>query len=240
MLLCFTIPALTRGQTVTIANSPHNLNNIPGVTLPQSQICLPCHTPHNAAYNGGDFLWNHNVDMSKSYTLYTQVHSTRFGSTSSANPILDSTSRLCLSCHDGAIAVDAYGGGSGTTNMGTIADSNGVVGGGAIAASSGGGTDNDLSNDHPVGVGYPGLTATTTAGVTTLTFSASQGGGYNDPTVSTFSAGGVGGAAVSLQALPDGRYGVGCGTCHTPHTYTYKFVRMSNAGSALCLKCHNK
>jgi predicted CXXCH cytochrome family protein len=237
MFLCLAVPALSWAQTtVTIANSPHNLNNIPGITLPQSQICLPCHTPHNAPFNGGDLLWNHNVNMNNSYTLYTQVHSTRFGSTSSANPVLDSQSRLCLSCHDGAIAVDAYGGAAGTTVMSAIADSNGVVGGGQL----GGTTGLDLSNDHPVGVGYPGLTATTTNGVTTLTFNASVGGGYNDPTQAAFTAGGVGGAAVSLTALPSGLYGVGCGTCHTPHTYTYKFVRMNNTGSALCLRCHNK
>jgi predicted CXXCH cytochrome family protein len=214
--------------TVTIANSPHNLNNV-GVALPQQQICLPCHTPHNSTYQGqggstgSTFIWNHTVQAGKSYTLY------------SGSPGLDNTSLLCLSCHDGAIAVDSYTSGAGpgaaTTFMGKIADSFGTIGGGAIAGASG----SDLTYQHPVGVTYPG---STNAGGK-LGFSGSTS--FNDPTQSAFKAGGVGGSsAVSLTTLPDGTFGVGCGTCHTPHTYTYKFVRMDNTGSALCLRCHIK
>jgi predicted CXXCH cytochrome family protein len=222
--------------TVTIANSPHNLNNV-GVALPQQQICLPCHTPHNSQFNGGDYIWNHTVDLSKSYTLYTAVHSTRFSGSSPA-PVLDTQSRLCLSCHDGAIAVDSYGAGgapsANSTFMGTIADSFGTVGGGAVGGAAG----NDLSSQHPIGQVYPG--SSPAAGTGALTWNSAKGSGYNDPTQSSFTAGGVGGSAVSLAVLPNGQYGVGCGTCHTPHTYTYKFVRMDNTGSALCLRCHNK
>jgi len=65
--------------------------------------------------------------------------------------------------------------------------------------------------------------------------------GWNDPTQSTFTAGGVDGLpAVNLVPLPNGLVGVGCGTCHEPHDFTQLFVRMNNSSSALCLKCHNK
>lgn len=93
------------------------------------EICIVCHTPHNA--NGdvtGAPLWNHELTTA-SYTLYS-------------SPTMDvateqprTMSKLCLSCHDGTVAVDSFGGATGTT---------------MIAGSANLGTD--LSNDHPVSV----------------------------------------------------------------------------------------
>jgi predicted CXXCH cytochrome family protein len=57
---------------------------------------------------------------------------------------------------------------------------------------------------------------------------------FNNP--NNFPAGGP-----SLQLLGDGAsYGVGCGSCHTPHDYTNKFLVESNSGSQICLTCHIK
>jgi predicted CXXCH cytochrome family protein len=171
--------------------------------------------------------------------MYTTVHATQNsgpGGTSS-NPELDTTSHLCLSCHDGSIAIDAYGGKTtGSVYMGTIASF------AAIAGS----TDTDLSADHPLGVGYPGLTTTATvnngvvaAGGTGASWTSVPG--WNDPTQPAFTTGGINGLpAINLVPLPNGLVGVGCGTCHEPHDNTYGFVRMNNNGSALCLKCHAK
>lgn len=237
--LCFAVQTMAQ----SISKSPHDLNTIPdaatGVNISPNghattgEICLPCHTPHSVKLNGGALLWNHTVNLSQSYTMYTAVHVTQNSGPggSSANPMLDTTSRLCLSCHDGAIALDSYGGKTnGTVFMGTVASW------AAIAGS----TDNDLSADHPLGVGYPGLTATISGGYVTSE-SWTPVLGWNDPTQSTFTAGGVDGLpAVNLVPLPNGLVGVGCGTCHEPHDNTAGFVRMNNSGSVLCLKCHNK
>lgn len=232
--------AQARAQLSSIVNSVHNLNNAPASLTVNGygngeagQVCLPCHTPHRAPYNSGGLLWNHDVNMAQSYTMYTTVHATQNSGPggSSSNPELDTTSRLCLSCHDGAIAIDSYGGKTtGTVFMGTIASF------AAIAGPS----DNDLSADHPLGVGYPGLTATVSGGnVTSMSWTAVAG--WNDPTQTAFTTGGINGLpAVNLVALPNGLVGVGCGTCHEPHDNTYGFVRMSNNGSALCLRCHAK
>jgi predicted CXXCH cytochrome family protein len=207
-----------------------------------NEICRPCHTPHNAPYNNGALLWNHDVNLTQAYTMYTAVHPTQNSGPggSSANPQLDTTSRLCLSCHDGAIAVDSYGGATnGTVFMGTIPSKYSAPGADEVGG-AGPVSNNDLSTDHPVGVGYPGLTATVVNGVITSS-SWSAVAGYNDPTKSTFTANGVDGlAAVNLVPLPNGLVGVGCGTCHEPHDFTQLFVRMNNSSSALCLKCHNK
>ena len=96
-----------------------------------TQICIFCHTPHNAnAYVPGSPLWNHNVTWS-TFTTY-------------ASPTLNAvpgqptgTSKLCLSCHDGTVGIDAY-----TNNAGL----NFITGTALLGT--------DLSNDHPVSFLY--------------------------------------------------------------------------------------
>jgi predicted CXXCH cytochrome family protein len=70
-------------------------------------ICIVCHTPHNADMTvSPNPLWNHEV-TSSTFTVY-------------ASATLDytpeqprGTSLLCLSCHDGVVAVNSYGGATG-------------------------------------------------------------------------------------------------------------------------------
>jgi len=231
--LCFAVPAMAQN----ISTSPHNLNlsTSANVALPQGQICLPCHTPHGAGQfpasgevgtTSGTFLWNHNTNPGKTYAMY--------GGASSAT--LDSVSRLCLSCHDGAIAVDAYGGASGTVTVATLTDSNGVVGGTLIAGNGG----TDISNSHPVGVAYPGITGTSTVNGKTVYLGSGTNGAYSSTSFNNpnnFASGGVRLSNLADNVTP----GVGCGTCHNPHNNTNgDFLRVNNTGSALCLTCHNR
>ncbi len=114
--------------SVSVVNSPHNLNNSPGVSIPGNQVCLPCHTPHNALLSGEEnVLWNHAV-TGETFVMY---------SSSAGQP--EGHSKLCLSCHDGVTAIDNYGGNGGT----------GIV----ITGDAALGTQ--LDNDHPIGVEYP-------------------------------------------------------------------------------------
>jgi predicted CXXCH cytochrome family protein len=123
------------GQQDKITNTPHNLNN-GSVQLPQGQVCLPCHVPHNAyPYNYNDplqkrVLWNH-AETTQQFTMYTTL--TGHTGTGPEGP-----SKMCLSCHDGVTAVDSYGGTTGSTVM----QGSKVLG-------------TDLSNDHPIGIEYP-------------------------------------------------------------------------------------
>ncbi len=117
--------------SVSVVNSPHNLNNYPGVTIPGNQVCLPCHTPHNAIMPGEEgVLWNHEL-TGETFTMYFSTAGQPEGS-----------SKMCLSCHDGVTAIDSYGGASGS-----------VVLTGPAALGT------DLSNDHPIGIEYPNLPA---------------------------------------------------------------------------------
>ncbi len=114
--------------SVNVTNTPHNLNNYPGVTLPGNQVCLPCHTPHNALLNNSQVLWNHAL-TGETFAMYTS---------GTGQP--DVPSKLCLSCHDGVTAIDSYGGAAGTAAL--------VLSGGAALGA-------DLTDDHPIGIAYP-------------------------------------------------------------------------------------
>jgi predicted CXXCH cytochrome family protein len=119
--------------SVSVINTPHNLNNYPGVSIPGNQVCLPCHTPHNALTVDGEnyVLWNH-AETNQTFTMYTNIR----GETVPGQP--QGPSKLCLSCHDGVTAIDSYGGLTGSTVM---------TGDAALGT--------DLSNDHPIGMQYP-------------------------------------------------------------------------------------
>lgn len=212
------IPSVGTPKGSGISVSPHNMNAF-GVQVENQEVCRPCHTPHNSQAKTLGLLWNHQVNTGATYTLYK---------TSSSYVGLDSSSKLCLSCHDGAIAVDNYGGKTTGTHF--------VTGSKAV------GLNGDLSDDHPVGVKYPG---TFSADGKTWTPSVSNGvpsTSFNDPTAAVFSADGPnGGSGLRLATLPDGSKGIGCGTCHNPHVNSNgDFLRTSMQYSFLCLKCHNK
>ena len=96
------------------------------------EICVVCHTPHNAdATVTGAPLWDHEVTATAAFTLYT-------------SSTLDATlgqpggvSLLCLSCHDGTVAIDSFGGATGT---------NFVTGDANLGT--------DLREDHPISFVY--------------------------------------------------------------------------------------
>ena len=129
----------TQAFAGTIVGSPHDFS---ADGWSGGRICIACHTPHN-----GDLtvaaapLWNHEVDNTVVYTLYT---SARLDATDLGQP--DGISKLCLSCHDGTVAVDSFGGAVGTTFIDAINTSANV------------GTN--LRNDHPVSFTYDTALAT--------------------------------------------------------------------------------
>ena len=73
----------------------------------EQQICIFCHTPHRSTSVAQ--LWNHTTD-SQTYTKYQS-------STSTVNYVASfprNASRVCLSCHDGTIALGSvYNAGGG-------------------------------------------------------------------------------------------------------------------------------
>jgi len=62
--------------------------------------CLYCHVPHSGVQNPNPALWSQSLST-QTYTTYssTTLHNT------SQQPMLGADSSLCLSCHDGTVAV---------------------------------------------------------------------------------------------------------------------------------------
>ena len=175
------------------------------------QVCVFCHTTHNASQTYGA-LWNHEVNDLQSYIPYS-------------SPTLDmpqssprNGSLICLSCHDGTIAVNSLNnlpGPEGAGNYGTPAGP-GLDGSGRLTSSSSSYVSTDLSDDHPVGLTY-------------------DTGFDNDFVPLTGNP----------NLYPDkllylGNY-VECTSCHNPHDNTWgDFLVESNQNSDLCGRCHVK
>jgi len=116
------------------------------------QICLPCHTPHNALGTLAP-LWNHATTAS-TFTVYSST-------TLNAVPGQPTgTSKACLSCHDGTVGLEAFGGVA--TNVNHPGASK-VLG-------------TDLSNDHPVSFTYDAALVTADGGLKNLTDSTGVAG----------------------------------------------------------------
>jgi predicted CXXCH cytochrome family protein len=123
----------------SIIFSKHNLSaSGPGAIrgAAEEQICIFCHTPHNASPIQP--AWNRYEPVS-AYTVYTS-------SSMQASPGQPTgSSKLCLSCHDGTIAV-----GSVLSREQPIAMAGGITTLPPGASNLG----TDLSDDHPVSFRY--------------------------------------------------------------------------------------
>ena len=200
----------------TIVNSPHDFS---GQGWSGGEICIVCHTPHNANTTVTDApLWNHAVTTTN-FTMYT---SPTLDATQAGQP--DGVSMLCLSCHDGTVAVDSFGGNTGT---------NFVTGNAAVGAGG------NLDDDHPISILYNAALATTDPGLfnpetTNVTIGDTAGPNPRQRT----------GTITNVMLFANT---VQCSSCHDVHnTYTVAgsngdpLLKVSRAGSALCLTCHNK
>ena len=129
---------LARMSGAAILNSKHDMSKVTGVTMPGGQTCVACHTPHNADITTTEApLWNHTNSSVTDYTMYS---SPTFQGTITAQPA--GVSKLCMACHDGTVAVDAFGGMThGNVKIGAIGTGSGNLG-------------TNLKRSHPVSSGY--------------------------------------------------------------------------------------
>jgi predicted CXXCH cytochrome family protein len=103
-IICILIPLLTFAG---VSTTKHNLSITgpgPAQALNETGICKFCHTPHNASPETP--LWNHEITQVTDYIHYWSPTLLSYSSPEDAPPI-DGFSRLCLSCHDGTVALGA-------------------------------------------------------------------------------------------------------------------------------------
>jgi len=196
-----------------ISGSKHDFSSDPNTG---NQICVPCHAPHNVATPVIPPLWNHEVTTA-TYIVYDSPTLDADGGTL-GQP--SGSTLLCLSCHDGTVAIDSFGGATGTSfitglsNLGT-----------------------DLSNDHPISFTYDTTLANTDGGL----FDPGPGG--PDVTIGsgTFTRTG------KIQDVMLQNDQLQCASCHDVHNDFVAsgiggqpLLLISKISSEICLTCHNK
>lgn len=197
------------------------------------EICVVCHAPHNAyeiGEGGGSGtrgpLWNRSLSAVNNYSVYSSAN--RVGSfletstTGSQTADPSGVSKLCLSCHDGTIALDSFGRtDTGAVEPGNAGNTIAILRPNANIGEGGapGPNDGDLSDDHPVAFTFP----------------------TTDTEIFTFSGGFVDGPNPGILPLFGAGDQMECATCHDVHgTGNDNLLRVDNAGSGLCLSCHDK
>jgi hypothetical protein len=183
--------------TVTYRATNDPVNNPRG-----QQICIFCHTPHNANVVGQAPLWNRAFSDVQNFQRYTSstlrirhIASAKYDTGAQPN----GSSKLCLSCHDGTSHLGAVYSGSPIAMVG-----NDVISG---LASFNPSTNKMLSGHHPVSfVFMTGFNSTTQIGSMIPGLPAS----YRFLPAS--SAG-----KVKLYGNRDGNGWMQCTTCHDPH-----------------------
>jgi predicted CXXCH cytochrome family protein len=110
----------------------------------EDQVCKFCHAPHNNITGLSSApLWNHSVSTVSTYGTYASDTFNGVTTIADVAAATDNNSWLCMSCHDGTVAIGALAGGQSVAMNATDLD-----GDGTIAGTRDMGTD--LTNDHPV------------------------------------------------------------------------------------------
>jgi Doubled CXXCH motif (Paired_CXXCH_1) len=234
-------------KVADVSNTKHNLSVTgPGsvTASSESQICVFCHTPHGAENLPAAPLWNRKLSGA-TYTPYTSSSIEANASELAAGP--GGSSKLCLSCHDGTLALGNVNVLGGKPNQSIALGGTGPGGTMATGAGSGTGfTRNlgvDLTNDHPISFTYDAALA-------------ARDGELRVPDGSTVGTRVPG----SKPKLPLEAGQMQCATCHDPHLRetdaakgAAKFLRVnrfqeqaptgasfSESADIICLACHDK
>lgn len=207
-----------------------------------NRICIFCHAPHNTyrlspanlgapggtgpqAPDAYDYLplWNHELTGNFVYSMYWNGPGAPTSGAKASQAIqngmqMGSVSLLCMSCHDGSVAVNSYG----NTDQ-PITSQSGT--GATISTAYSVGRDNNMQNHHPIGFNYDDVQAVDTeiASADTRSFTATD-------------------------TVRDHLYGAGntqleCASCHSVHNTGNSgesLLWRSDVNSELCLTCHMK
>ena len=276
-VLLLTSGGVLAARISDVRGTKHNLSAAPdgssylGGTVPdrtvkaktETEICVFCHTPHGATAELTP-LWNRRLS-SATYIPYTS-------SALDAN-ILQGTldqpggsSKLCLSCHDGTLAVgnvNVLNGASSAVPGTQTIEMLGTDLSGVISPGSGeqtGYTRNigvDLTNDHPISVSYTSALAARDGELRMVDAQQKYPAGLGSIIgVRTI---GLKPKAPLEQTGAGGTGQIQCGACHDPHLRetditegNQKFLRLNRfqsaqpsllfnvAGDINCIACHDK
>ena len=138
-LVIISLGVLSAFADESVVNSKHDLSTFgpgPVRAVEESQVCIFCHTPHNASPAAP--LWNRHNPVTH-YRIYRSTTTdARIGQPGPS-------SKMCLSCHDGSIAL-------GLTLDRPLTDPIRMTH--PFLPSGPSNLTNDLSDDHPIGFRY--------------------------------------------------------------------------------------
>ena len=155
ILICIAIPGASALES--IIGSKHDLSaSGPGPlkAATESEICLFCHTPHHANQVP---LWNHTLSTATYVPYSSSTAKATIGQPTGA-------SKLCLSCHDGTVALGMV---SNRKTPIAMQGSSSTIPPGSTSLGT------DLSDDHPISFPYNSALA------------SAHNGQLKDPTVLT-------------------------------------------------------
>ncbi len=217
LLIIATVIFATAGLATaqTVVGTDHDLSATgPGAQTNVARVCVFCHTPHQATAAGGqDPLWNHELSAHAAYgvyasnTLNADMTGAEIGGAVAGTAAV---SNLCMSCHDGTVAVHTLYNDPNEVASVTIAAGGNVNAAGMMTGTPNVGTD--LTNDHPVNFTYD------------VNLAVSDGGLVNPPPAALLNGG-----TVQCSSCHDPH----------DNTFA-PFLTMSNTASALCTACHLK
>ncbi|MCK6457880.1 MAG: hypothetical protein L6Q92_15280 [Phycisphaerae bacterium] len=191
----------------TIVGSPHDLSMLspnPIRAVAEDRVCVFCHIPHNGQPQAP--LWNR-FDPQLHYRVYqSSTTDARIGQPSGP-------SKMCLSCHDGLMAIGMVASGSG--RPGDPPPEHPIVMTRRFIPPGPSNLTNDLSDDHPIGFRYDRALS------------------RRDPQIRS--------PDLVSREIPLGKHNeVHCTACHDPHNNRLgDFLRISDRRSALCITCHD-
>lgn len=206
----------------------------------EDEVCIFCHTPHGGTLSTP--LWNRDLPVVGNFTHYSSATLLNSTKTLDVQRPVNTESLLCMSCHDGAIAMNSiknYSNDTGKpangmtpvdlwyTTGARIGDYVNETGTALVK------TGRTLSDDHPISLSYYDALGSPGGGLKLRALSA--GTDPREKGVRFFGS--------------DSELYLECSSCHNPHVnyngvggnsdYT-PFLVMSNTGSNLCLACHIK
>lgn len=190
----------------SIRNTKHDLSATSNAEIKstnETRICIFCHSSHNSSKEGP--LWNHETTAPGKFKTYKRATLEN----SPEQP--GGSTRLCLSCHDGTIAVGAI------KNKSRPIDLKNTGSRGEIPSTRKANFGTDLSGTHPVSVKYDQANALGTKHLRWPPFDAEK------------------------KVGPDANGYVQCTSCHDPHddskSEKYPFWKKRKF-EEVCLVCH--
>jgi Zn-finger protein len=257
ILIALAVSAITATSALALTapgggvlGSVHDMNAVGnGIAKDaQGRVCAFCHTPHHAIDStdpaAGDYmpLWSHKLTTQ----AYAQYDSGTYDAKTVGviDPLVGPT-RLCMSCHDGAIAPDQH--------YGATSASNKLFAGNEFTGAElqiGIGADGALNRTHPIGFNLADVAAADAIGS-----NASGAAGFVTDVATTATYKGT--TKTIASQLYNGI--MTCATCHDVHNKDNVenlaagidadhpdtvgrnyLVFATQSGSQLCLSCHNK